>query len=221
MDSAEAKKKRAALAALDYIPPGASLGVGTGSTVEHLIDALPSIADQLGPIVSSSVATTEKLQALGLDVTDLNSVGDIDVYIDGADEATKHLQLIKGGGGALTREKILAAAARRFICIIDDSKLVGMLGSFPLPIEVIPMAQSYVARQIIRSRGQPIWREDYVTDNSNHIIDVHNLQIANPVEMESRIGQLAGVVTVGLFAQRPADVLLVGDDSDSVRKIER
>jgi len=143
----------------------------------------------------------------------LNSVGDVDVYIDGADEATKHLQLIKGGGGALTREKILAAVARKFVCIIDDSKQVGMLGKFPLPIEVIPMAQAFVARKMVKMRGQPIWREGFITDNGNHILDIHNLQIPNPVEMENRINQIPGVVTVGLFAQRPADVLIVASDT--------
>ena len=219
MDTTEAKKL-AAEAALAHVPPGASLGVGTGSTVEHFINALPAIAGDLGAVVSSSEDTTRKLEALNIEVSELNSVGDLDLYVDGADEATKHLQLIKGGGGALTREKILAAASRRFICIIDETKLVGMLGSFPLPIEVIPMAQSYVARQLIRARGQPIWREDFVTDNGNHIIDVHNLQIVNPAEMESRIGLLAGVVTVGLFAQKPADLLLIGS-RDGVRTIER
>ena len=219
MDTTEAKKI-AAEAAIEHVPPGARLGVGTGSTVEHFINALPQIADRLSAVVSSSVDTTSKLQALGIEVSELNSVGDLDVYVDGADEATKHLQLIKGGGGALTREKVLAAAARRFVCIIDESKLVGMLGTFPLPIEVIPMAQSYVARQVIRARGQPIWREDFVTDNGNHIIDVHNLKIANPAEMESRFGLLAGAVTVGLFAQRPADLLLIGG-RDGVRPLER
>ncbi|MEO1036081.1 MAG: ribose-5-phosphate isomerase RpiA [Pseudomonadota bacterium] len=219
MDTREAKR-RAAEAALEHIPPGANLGVGTGSTVEHLINALPEIASKLGAVVSSSIDTTRKLEDRGIEVAELNSVGDLDVYVDGADEATKHLQLIKGGGGALTREKVLAAAARRFVCIIDETKLVGMLGEFPLPIEVIPMAQSYVARQVIRARGQPIWREDFVTDNGNHIIDVHNLRIANPVEMESRFGLLPGVVTVGLFAQRAADMLIIGG-RDSTRTLER
>lgn len=205
------RKKAAALAALEYIEPGMNLGVGTGSTVEHLIDALPQVAESLGAVVSSSRDSTEKLKKLGIEVESLNSVGDLDLYIDGADEATKHLQLTKGGGGALTREKVLAAASRKFVCIIDDSKLVGMLGDFPLPIEVIPMAQSYVARQLIKARGQPIWREDFVTDNGNHILDVHNLSIVNPGEMETRFSALAGVVSVGLFAQRPADVLVIAD----------
>jgi ribose 5-phosphate isomerase A len=208
-----AKKLLAAQASLDYIPNGAVLGVGTGSTVNELIDLLPSINDRIDAIVSSSRATSDRLEKLGFEVSTLNSVGDVDVYIDGADEATKHLQLIKGGGGALTREKILAAAARKFVCIIDDGKQVGMLGKFPLPIEVIPMAQAFVARKMVKMRGQPIWREGFVTDNGNHILDIHNLQIPNPVEMENRINQIPGVVTVGLFAQRPADVLIVASDT--------
>lgn len=207
------KKLLAAQASLDYIPDGAVLGVGTGSTVNELIDLLPSYKDRVEAVVSSSRATTERLEKLGFEVSMLNAVGDVDVYIDGADEATKHLHLIKGGGGALTREKILAGASRKFVCIIDDSKQVGMLGTFPLPVEVIPMAQSFVARKMVKMRGQPIWRENFVTDNGNHILDVHNLQISNPLEMESRINNIPGVVTVGIFANRPADVLIVASDS--------
>ncbi len=209
----KSKKLLAAQASLDYIPHGAILGVGTGSTVNELIDLLPSINDRIQAIVSSSRTTSDRLEKLGFEVSTLNSVGDVDVYIDGADEATKHLQLIKGGGGALTREKIVAGASRKFVCIIDDSKQVGMLGKFPLPIEVIPMAQAFVARKMVKMRGQPIWRENFVTDNGNHILDVHNLQIPNPVEMETRINQIPGVVTVGLFAHRPADVLIVASDT--------
>ena len=212
MDQNE-KKLIAAKASLDYIQDGVVVGVGTGSTVNHLIDLLPSVRERIDAVVSSSIETTSRLEALGFEVSTLNSVGDVDVYIDGADEATKHLQLIKGGGGALTREKILAGAARKFVCIIDDSKQVGMLGTFPLPVEVIPMAQSFVARKMVKMRGQPIWRENFVTDNGNHIIDVHNLAIQNPLEMESRINQIPGVVTVGIFAHRPADVLIVGEAS--------
>ena len=212
MDQQE-KKLLAAKAALEYLPHGASLGVGTGSTVNEFIDLLPSVSDRIESLVSSSRATTERLEKLGFEVSTLNSVGDVDVYIDGADEATKHLQLIKGGGGALTREKILAGAARKFVCIIDDSKLVGMLGTFPLPVEVIPMAQSFVARKMVKMRGQPIWRENFVTDNGNHILDVHNLQITNPLELENRINQIPGVVTVGIFANRPADVLIIASDT--------
>jgi ribose 5-phosphate isomerase A len=213
------KKLNAAKASLDYIETDIVLGVGTGSTVNHLIDELPSVRDKIQAVVSSSNASTALLEERGFEISMLNAVGDLDLYIDGADEATKHLQLIKGGGGALTREKILAGASRRFICIIDDAKQVGMLGAFPLPIEVIPMAQSYIARQLVKMGGQPIWRENFVTDNGNHILDVHNLSITNPLEMETRINQIPGVVTVGLFAHRPADVLIVGDDT-GVRVIE-
>jgi ribose 5-phosphate isomerase A len=207
------KKQSAAKASLDYIDSGIVLGVGTGSTVNHLIDLLPGVKDKIEAVVSSSSATSALLEEQGFEISMLNAVGDVDLYIDGADEATKHRQLIKGGGGALTREKILAGASRRFVCIIDDSKHVGMLGTFPLPIEVIPMAQSYVARKLVSMRGQPVWRENFVTDNGNHILDIHNLQITNPLEMESRINQIPGVVTVGIFAHRAADVLIVGDDT--------
>lgn len=207
------KKRQAAEAAISQIEPGISLGVGTGSTVNFFIDALAGHALNLTTVVSSSEASTEKLQNIGVEVSDLASAGDLDVYVDGADEATKHLHLIKGGGGALTREKILAGASRKFICIIDDSKLMGILGRFPLPVEVIPMAQSFVARQLIKAGGQPIWRTGFVTDNGNHILDVHNLSIPNPLEVENRLNQIPGVVTVGIFAQRHADVLLVGGDN--------
>jgi ribose 5-phosphate isomerase A len=217
--SKDAKKKRAAAAALPYIKDGIALGVGTGSTVDCFIDLLPSQAHRLGTVVSSSERTSERLRKLGIEVTDFGDISDIELYVDGADEATKRLHLIKGGGGALTREKILAGAARRFVCIVDDSKLVGMLGKFPLPIEVIPMARAYVSRQLIKAGGQPIWREDFVTDNGNDIIDVHGLTIANPLELETRLNQLPGVVTVGIFAHRPADVLLVAGERD-VRIIE-
>ncbi len=213
------KKLIAAKAALDYIEHDIVLGIGTGSTVNHLIDVLPSVRDKIQAVVSSSNATTALLEERGFEISMLNAVGDLDLYIDGADEATKHLHLIKGGGGALTREKILAGASRRFVCVIDDSKQVGMLGTFPLPVEVIPMAQSYIARKLVMMRGQPVWRESFVTDNGNHILDVHNLPITNPVEMETRINQIPGVVTVGIFAHRPADVLIVGDET-GVRIIE-
>lgn len=213
-----AKKKAAAKAALDFIPAGVALGVGTGSTVNELIELLPGVRDRIDSVVSSSNESTKRLQALGFEVSTLNAVGDLDIYIDGADEATKHRQLIKGGGGALTREKILATAARKFVCIIDDSKLVGMLGKFPLPIEVLPMAQAFVARNLVKMRGQPIWREGFVTDNGNHILDVHNLQISNPLDLETRINQIPGVMTVGIFAQRSADVLLIADDTE-IRQI--
>jgi ribose 5-phosphate isomerase A len=206
----DASKRRAAEAALAYIKDGVSLGVGTGSTVDIFIELLAPLVAKLGPVVSSSERSTQRLAEFGIRAVDLASTGDLDLYIDGADEATKHRHLIKGGGGALTREKIVAAASRRFVCIIDESKLVPTLGRFPLPVEVIPMAQSYVARQMIKAGGQPILREGFVTDNGNHIIDVHNLKIANPLELETRFNQLAGVVTVGIFANRPADILLIG-----------
>jgi ribose 5-phosphate isomerase A len=206
------KKLNTAKASLDYIESGIVLGVGTGSTVNHLIDLLPSVRNKIEAVVSSSNASSALLEQQGFEISRLNDVGDVDLYIDGADEATKHRQLIKGGGGALTREKIVAGASRRFICIIDDSKQVGLLGAFPLPVEVIPMARSYVARKLAGMGGQPAWREEFVTDNGNHILDIHNLQITNPPELETRINQIPGVVTVGLFAHRPADVLLVGHD---------
>ena len=212
MDATE-KKRAVAKAAMEFIQPGTTLGVGTGSTVNCLIEMLPEVRERIDRVVSSSKASTTLLEEQGFEVLTLNETGDIDLYIDGADESNKHLQLIKGGGGALTREKVLAAAARRFVCIVDDSKLVGMLGAFPLPVEVLPMAQELVARRMLKMRGQPIWREGFVTDNGNHILDVHNLQIANPIDMEARINRIPGVVTVGLFAERPADILLIADDS--------
>ncbi len=212
MDATQ-KKAAAAKAALEYIVPGTVLGVGTGSTVNMLIDMLPDVRDHIEAVVSSSKASTALLKENGFEVKTLNEIGDIDVYVDGADECNKHLQLIKGGGGALTREKVLAAAARRFVCIVDDSKLVGMLGAFPVPIEVLPMAQEFVSRRLLKMRGNPVWRDGFVTDNGNHILDVDGLQIPNPVEMEARINRIPGVVTVGIFADRPADILLIADDS--------
>lgn len=212
MDATE-KKRAAARAALEFVEPGTTLGVGTGSTVNCLIEMLPDVRDRIDRIVSSSKASTSLLEEKGFEVMTLNETGDFDLYIDGADESNKRLQLIKGGGGALTREKVLAAAARRFVCIVDDSKLVGMLGSFPLPVEVLPMAQEMVARRMVKMRGQPVWREGFITDNGNHILDIHDLQIANPIDMEARINRIPGVVTVGLFAERPADVLLIAGDS--------
>tara|TARA_R110002049_G_scaffold210401_2_gene381253 strand:- start:17865 stop:18524 length:660 start_codon:yes stop_codon:yes gene_type:complete len=215
---AKAKKLDAAKASLEFIEPGTVLGVGTGSTVNCLIELLPTVRERIDQLVSSSRATTKLLEEHGFEVSTLNEVGDLDLYIDGADEATKRLHLIKGGGGALTREKVLAGAARRFVCIIDDSKFVGMLGEFPLPVEVLPMAQAFVTRRFVKLRGQPVWREGFVTDNGNHIIDVHGLKISNPLEFESRLNQIPGIVTVGLFAQRPADILLIASD-DGVREL--
>lgn len=212
--SEDSKKQRAALAALSYLRDGIVLGVGTGSTVDHFIQSLTDQHDRFEAVVSSSDRSTKRLIEAGFEVVELAQVQGIDVYVDGADEATKHRHLLKGGGGALTREKVLAGAARQFVCIVDDSKLVARLGAFPLPIEVIPMARSFVSKQVIRAGGQPVWREDFVTDNGNQIIDVHNLKISNPVELENRFNQIPGVVTVGIFAQRPADVLLVATATD-------
>lgn len=207
-------KRAAAEASIQYIKDGVVLGVGTGSTVNHLIELLPDIRQRIETVVSSSSESSKRLEAQGFSVSTLNSAGDVDLYIDGADEATKHRHLIKGGGGALTREKVLAGAARKFVCIVDQSKLVGMLGSFPLPIEVLPMAQSFVARQLVKLRAQPIWRENFITDNGNHILDVHNLRISNPIELETRLNQIPGVITVGIFANRPADILLIADENE-------
>ena len=212
MDAKE-KKRQAAKASLEFIEPGMTVGIGTGSTVNELIELLPSIRNKIDKVVSSSRASTELLQQHGFAVSRLNEVGPVDVYIDGADEANKRLHLIKGGGGALTREKVLAGAARRFVCIVDESKLVGMLGKFPLPVEVLPMAQSFVARQFTKLRAQPVWREGFVTDNGNHILDVHELNITNPLEMETRLNQIPGILTVGIFANRSADILLIADDN--------
>jgi len=212
MDALE-KKRNAAKAALEFIEPGTILGVGTGSTVNELIALLPTVRDRIDKLVSSSKASTELLEQSGFEVSTLNEVGDVDLYIDGADEANKRLHLIKGGGGALTREKVLAGAARRFVCIVDETKLVGMLGSFPLPIEVLPMAQAFVSRKFVKLRAQPVWREGFVTDNGNHILDVHELNISNPLEMETRLNQIPGILTVGIFAHRAADILLIADDT--------
>nr|WP_222932363.1 ribose-5-phosphate isomerase RpiA [Allochromatium humboldtianum] len=202
-------KKQAAEAALAYVEGGV-IGVGTGSTVNHFIDALAGIKGRIEGAVSSSVVSTERLERHGIPVFDLNAVGELALYVDGADEANGRLELIKGGGGALTREKIVAAASRKFVCIADESKLVEVLGRFPLPVEVIPMARSYVARELVRLGGTPVWREGFVTDNGNLILDVQNLEITDPKGLEQQINAIAGVVTVGIFALRPADVLILG-----------
>jgi ribose 5-phosphate isomerase A len=209
-------KQQAAAAALALLPAGGVLGVGTGSTVNHFIDGLATMRERIAGAVSSSEASTRRLLAHGIPVLDLNEAGELEVYVDGADEATRRLHLVKGGGGALTREKIVAAASRRFVCIVDEQKLVERLGRFPLPVEVIPMARAHVARQLARLGGEPVWREGFVTDNGNHILDVRGLDIPDPVALEGEINQLAGVVTVGLFARRPADVLLVGTSTGVV-----
>jgi ribose 5-phosphate isomerase A len=205
-------------AALQYVRDGMILGIGTGSTVNQFIEALAPTRERIRGAVSSSNASTARLQALGIPVLDLNDAGELELYVDGADEATRARHLIKGGGGALTREKIVAAAAKLFVCMIDDSKLVATLGAFPLPVEVIPMARSLVARQLTALGGRPVWREGIVTDNGNDILDVHGLRIADPPALERELNQLAGVVTVGLFAHRPADVLLIGT-ADAVQRV--
>ena len=210
--SSDDQKRQAAEAALAHVPEGCIVGVGTGSTVNHFIAALARRRGHVAAAVSSSEASSRLLRAARIEVQDLNSAGDLDVYVDGADEATRRLQLIKGGGGALTREKIVASAARRFVCIVDASKLVDVLGRFPLPVEVIPMARSLVARRIVRLGGQPVLREGYTTDNGYLILDVHNLKILDPPTLESELNQLAGVVANGIFARRGADLLLVGTD---------
>lgn len=207
------KKKAAARAALTYVEEGAIVGVGTGSTVNYFIDALADLKYDIKGAVSSSEASTERLKAMGIEVFDLNSVDTFDVYVDGADEITAHKHMIKGGGAALTREKIVAAVAQKFICIIDDTKQVPILGQFPLPVEVIPMARSYVAREILKLGGDPEYRQGVVTDNGNVILDVYNLEILNPVELERQLNAIVGVVTNGLFAHRGADVVLVGTDN--------
>jgi len=207
------KKQLVAAAALEFVREGMILGVGTGSTVNALIDQLGPWRGRLRGAVSSSEASSARLRALGIPLHDLNDLGGLDLYIDGADEANPARELIKGGGAALTREKIVAAAASRFICIVDDSKLVDVLGRFPLPVEVIPMARALVARQLQSLGGRPVWRQGIVTDNGNHILDVHDLRITDPKGLESAINQWPGVVTVGLFAARPADVLLVASDA--------
>ncbi|WP_298157346.1 ribose-5-phosphate isomerase RpiA [Ferrovum sp.] len=206
-------KKAAAQAALDYLPDDAVIGVGTGSTVNFFIEALAARRHRIAGAVSSSEASTARLRAAGIQVFDLNGVDDLPVYVDGADEITASLAMIKGGGGALTREKIVAAVARKFVCIADEKKQVSLLGKFPLPLEVIPMARSYVAREVVRLGGQPILREGFTTDNGNIILDIHNLQILDPVEMETRLSALTGVVMCGLFARRPADVLILATSS--------
>jgi ribose 5-phosphate isomerase A len=208
--NADEMKKAAARAALEYVKPGMIVGVGTGSTANHFIDALAGVKGRIEGTVASSIASADRLKKHGIPVFDLNATGDLALYVDGADEATKHRHLIKGGGGALTREKIVAAASKTFVCIADDSKLVDVLGKFPLPVEVIPMARSYVARKIVALGGDPRLREGFTTDNGNVILDVHNLRIMNPVELEEKLDHIAGVVTNGLFARRPADVLILG-----------
>jgi len=208
-------KKAAAVKALTFIKDDSIVGVGTGSTVNHFIDALASIKDRVTGAVSSSEESTKRLKAHNIEVFDLNSIDVLDVYVDGADEITKHMAMIKGGGAALTREKIVAAVAKQFICIADDSKQVNLLGQFPLPVEVIPMARSYVARELVKLGGDPVYRQGVITDNGNVIIDVHNLEIIDPKTLETKINDIVGVVTNGLFALRGADILVLGTQQGS------
>ena len=212
------QKRAAARAAIQHIPAGCIVGVGTGSTANYFIDELAGIRSRINGAVASSEATAQRLDSHGIEVMDLNNVDELPLYVDGADEITSHLHMTKGGGGALTREKVVAAVAKKFICIADQSKLVNVLGKFPLPVEVIPMARGHVAREIIRLGGQPVLREGFTTDNGNLILDVHGLQILNPVELETELNQITGIVTNGLFARRPADLLLLGDE-EGVRTI--
>lgn len=211
-------KKAVAKAALEHVVPDTIIGIGTGSTANHFIDFLAEIKSSIAGTVASSVASAERLKKHGIPVLDLNDVGEISVYVDGADETNRRMHLVKGGGGALTREKIVAAASKKFVCIVDETKVVDVLGKFPLPVEVIPMARSYVARELVRLGGSPVYRDGFVTDNGNVILDVHGLQIKEPTEFEARLNNIVGVVTNGLFALRPADVVLVGTP-DGVRTL--
>ncbi|TNC81643.1 MAG: ribose 5-phosphate isomerase A [Oleiphilus sp.] len=217
-------KKAVAQAALDYIVPhldnDSIVGVGTGSTANFFIDSLAEVKHCFDGTVASSEASADRLKSHGIPVYELNSVADMEFYIDGADEVNEHLELIKGGGGALTREKIVAAVARKFLCIVDASKQVPLLGSFPLPVEVVPMARSFVARELVKLGGDPVLREGFITDNGNLILDVHHLAIQNPIQLEQNINQITGVVTNGLFAARPADLLFVGSDT-GVEQLKR
>jgi len=206
-------KRQAAEKAIDYLAEGSIIGIGTGSTVAFFIDALARVKDRIEGAVSSSDASTARLRSHGIEVVDLNHAGPLELYVDGADECDMHKRLIKGGGAALTREKIIAEASRQFVCIIDASKQVGVLGKFPLPVEVIPMARSLVSRKILAATGgQPVWREGVITDNGNAIIDIHHLSITDPIRLEQELNQIPGVVSVGLFARRAADVVIVGGD---------
>lgn len=203
-------KKQAAEMAIEYLPDSGIVGVGTGSTVNHFIHFLADVKGRFEGAASSSEASSDLLKKHGIPVIDLNAAGELDVYVDGADESNKYLHLIKGGGGALTREKIVAAVSKKFVCIADESKFVDVLGEFPLPIEVIPMARSYVARELVKMGGTPVWRENFTTDNGNDILDIHNLKIMEPLAFEQELNNLTGVVTNGLFALRPADILILG-----------
>ncbi|MGM0517267.1 MAG: ribose-5-phosphate isomerase RpiA [Pseudomonadota bacterium] len=220
MSNTEQGKQLAAQAAIEYVPAGSVVGVGTGSTVNYFIDELAKIKNRIEGAVSSSEASTQRLRDHGIEVFDPNGVNEVPVYIDGADESNPNLQLIKGGGGALTREKIIAQMAKKFVCIADETKLVDVLGAFPLPVEVIPMARSMIARELVKRGGQPVYRDGFVTDNGNQILDVHNLSIMEPAKLETELNDIPGIVTVGIFALRPADVLILGTADGDIRKIE-
>lgn len=220
MSDTETGKKLAAQAAIEQVPNNCVVGVGTGSTVNYFIDELAKIKNRIEGAVSSSEASTERMRKHGIEVFDLNEVNEVPIYVDGADESNAHLQLIKGGGGALTREKIIAQMAKRFVCIADDSKLVDVLGAFPLPVEVIPMARSMIARELVKLGGQPVYRDGFVTDNGNQILDVHNLSITEPAALEQTLNNLPGVVTNGIFALRPADELILGTADGSTRTLD-
>ena len=216
MSNSEQKKQAVARAAIEYVEYDDIIGVGTGSTVDYFIEYLKPLKNKISGTVASSISTKEKLEANGIRVIDLNEVSDIPIYIDGADEVNSNLQLIKGGGGALTREKIIAGACQKFLCIVDESKLVDVLGKFPLPLEVLPMARSFVAREIIKIKGMPAWREGLITDNGNIILDINHLDIIEPIKLEKELNQIPGVVTVGLFAARGADKVLVSNDKEVI-----
>ncbi|HHQ68731.1 MAG TPA: ribose-5-phosphate isomerase RpiA [Halothiobacillaceae bacterium] len=219
MSNTDYGKQLAAKAAVEQIPNNCIVGVGTGSTVNYFIDELAKIKNRIEGTVSSSEASTERLRKHGIEVFDLNEVNEVPIYVDGADESNHYLQLIKGGGGALTREKIIAQMAKRFVCIADDSKLVDVLGAFPLPVEVIPMARSMIARELVKLGGQPVYRDGFITDNGNQIIDVHNLSISDPAALEQKLNNMPGVVTNGIFALRPADELILGTADGSTRTL--
>lgn len=216
MSNSEQKKQAVARAAIEYVEYDDIIGVGTGSTVDYFIEYLKPLKNKISGTVASSISTKEKLEANGIRVIDLNQVSDIPIYIDGADEVNSNLQLIKGGGGALTREKIIAGASQKFLCIVDESKVVDVLGKFPLPLEVLPMARSFVAREIIKIKGMPSWREGLITDNGNIILDINHLDIIEPIKLEKELNQIPGVVTVGLFAARGADKVLVSNDKEVI-----
>lgn len=216
MSLQDSLKRKVAESALDFIENGIVLGVGSGSTIDYFIEALAKVKNKIEYAVASSDATAAKLKKLGIPLTDLNSLGDLPLYVDGADEVNEAKQMIKGGGGALTREKILSAAAKKFVCIVDQSKKVDLLGSFPVPLEVIPMARSFVGRQMVKMNGDPVYRQGFMTDNGNVILDVHNFKILNPIEWEQKLNNIPGIVTNGIFAMRPADHVLVATETEVV-----